>query len=104
MAKSRKKEPKKRSKVVATPVKIGKVANFPGPPARGEFWQNLKKHVLAFPAGKQEPWGIPFEMARANAKARAILLRNGDEVSVPVGAKADYVCVLHTFHKSPEIG
>jgi hypothetical protein len=39
-------------------------------------------------------------MASEGAKARVILLRNGESVTVPVGARADYVCLLHTFRKA----
>jgi len=82
-------------------VSIGRLCNFPGRGPRGDFWRDLATWVRGFPTGKQTPWGIPFTMASAQAKARVVLLRNGDAVTVTVGAKADYVCVLHTFRKAP---
>ncbi|MDP7132782.1 MAG: CehA/McbA family metallohydrolase [Planctomycetota bacterium] len=95
---------KSKTKSSSTPVDIGKHVNFPGALLRGEFGRGLKKQVQSYPAGDQSPWGIPFKMTGKNSKARAILVREGDEVTVPVGAKADYLCLLHTFRKSPEDG
>ena len=92
----------KYQKPVTTPVDIKKSLNFPSGSERGKWWKELAQEVIGFPAGSQEPWGIPFEMAGENAKKRAIALRFGDEVSVPVGSKASYLCLLHLFCKAPE--
>jgi hypothetical protein len=83
-------------------VDIRKFLNFPGRRLRGDFWLNLAKHVRNFATGDQTPWGIPFRMAGKDSKPRVVVLCAGDEVTIPVGAKADYLCLLHTFHKSPD--
>ena len=80
---------------------IRKCLNFPGASVRGTFLRGLAEDVQRFPGGRQTAWGIPFEMAGERAKARVMLLRAGDEIAVPVGARATYLCVLHTFRKSP---
>ena len=41
-------------------------------------------------------------MAPERARARALLLRNGDEARVPIGAPADCLCTLHVFCKLPD--
>ena len=101
MAKSARKKAKKFPKPTVTLIDIGKSLNFPAGSTRNEFLRELAKQVKQFPAGNQTPWGIPFKMAKVASKARAILVRSGDEVTVPINAKADYLCLLHTFRKSP---
>ena len=100
MARARSFTSRSSSKFECTPLDIARLMNFPRKGLRGSFWRKLAGAVRAFPAGRQKPWGIPFRMARQGAAARAILLRGGDEVRIPVGAKAGYVCVLHTFRKA----
>ena len=102
MAKSGKKKASRYPKPSATPVDLGKLLNFPGQSVRGEFLRELAKQVNQYPAGSQKPWGIPFKMAAEASKTKAIVVGAGDEVTVPVGAKASYVCLLHTFRKSPD--
>ena len=84
------------------PIDIRRIANFPGGRPRGQFLQELARQVKGCPAGKQAPWGIPFQMVGAGSKARAILVVAGDEVTVPINSHAEYLCLLHTFHKVPE--
>ena len=91
---------KEFSKARCKTIDISRYMNFPGRRLQGEFWGNLAKFARSFPTGDQKPWGIPFKMATESAKARAIVLRKGESVTVPVGARADYVCVLHTFRKA----
>ena len=98
---ARKPNPKRPRKASTQPIDIGKSCNFPGRTLKGKFLKELAKGVRKYPAGDQKPWGIPFKMAAPKVKARAILVAKGDEVAVPVGAAADYVCFLHDFHKSP---
>jgi len=102
MAKSKGKKSAKYQKPVMTPVNIRRFLNFPGPSVRGGFLREVAKEVKGFPAGRQNPWGIPFAMAGARARARVILVRAEEEVRVPVGAEADYICFLHTFRKAPD--
>ncbi|MFC1525961.1 CehA/McbA family metallohydrolase [Candidatus Latescibacterota bacterium] len=85
-----------------TRIDLRKVANFPGRLAKGEFLRELAKQVGDYPHGRQSPWGIPFKMAGKAARSRAVMVAAGVEVTVPVGAAADYVCLLHVFRKSPE--
>ena len=102
MVPSRRSKSTKYQPPVVQTVDIGKFLNFPGSGGRGKFWKGLAEWVGNLPAGKQNPWGIPFSMAGARAKRRAIVLRAGDEVSIPVKGTADYVCLLHIFQKAPE--
>ena len=101
MAKTRKRKVKAYSKPVTAPVDIKAALNFPGRSVRGRFARDLAAWVQRFPTGGQTSWGIPFEMASPRSKARAIVLSAGDEVTVPIGGTADYLCLLHTFAKSP---
>ena len=102
MSKSDRMKPAKYRKPTMKPVDIQNCLNFPTRSVRGKFLRDLARDVKRYPAGSQTAWGIPFEMAGADAKARVILLRAGDEVTVAVGARAAYVCLLHTFRKSSD--
>ncbi|MDP6778384.1 MAG: CehA/McbA family metallohydrolase [Candidatus Latescibacteria bacterium] len=99
MAKSRKRRTK--AKPVTVPVDIKGALNFPRGAIRGRFLRELATWVRRFPKGDQISWGISFEMASPRSKARVIVLNAGDEVTIPVGATANYLCLLHTFAKSP---
>ena len=93
--------PKPYAKARCRRIDISRLLNFPGlGPLRGTFWKELARQVHEFPTGPQKPWGIPFSMANERAPSRVILVRNRDEVRIPVGAKADYVCLLHTFREA----
>jgi len=100
VAKPKSAKPKPFAKAQSIPLDIDRLRNYPRPGARGAFCRELAQWVRAFPAGDQTPWGIPFSMAPEHAKPRVIMVRNGQAVSVPVGRRADYVCVLHTFRKA----
>ncbi|MFA6107743.1 MAG: CehA/McbA family metallohydrolase [Candidatus Latescibacterota bacterium] len=76
--------------------------DFPGRSVRGAFQRELSREVAAFPDGRQQPWGIPFDLAGARARARVILVTAGRQVRIPVSARAAYLCVLHVFRKSPD--
>ena len=102
MAKAKAKKVDTYRKPTVAPVDIQSVRNFPGKSVLGEFWRELAEQVGKYPEGEQAPWGIPFEMAGAATRAKVILLREGEEVRVPVGGKADYLCLLHVFRKSSE--
>ena len=102
MAKTTRKKAAKFQKPVTHPLDLKKVLNFPGRAVRGEFLRGLAEQVRGFPTGSQTSWGMPFEMAGARSRARVILLRAGDEVTLPVGAQADYLCLLHQFTKAPD--
>ena len=102
MAKARSKKRARYDKPETTVIDIRKCANFPGRLTRGAFLRALAGEVQGFPAGTQTPWGIPFKMPGATAKARVVLVTKGQEVTVPVAARAEYVCLLHVFRKSPD--
>lgn len=85
-----------------TTIDLRRVANFPGRLARGEFLRHLATDVGQFPQGSQAPWGIPFRMVGKSAKSRAIMVTAGAEVTIPVNAAADHICLLHLFRKSPD--
>jgi len=100
MARSKSGKAKPFAKAQCKPISISRLLNFPGRAPRGDFWRELAKWVRTFPTGRQRPWGILFQMAAAKARARVILLRAEDEAIVPVGQRADYICLLHTFRKA----
>ncbi len=102
MVKSRRGRSKPFTKAKCKSISITRNMSFPARSPRGKFWRELAKEVRGFPTGRQTPWGIPFNMARPGAKARVILVREGGEVTVSVGARADYLCVLHMFRKADE--
>jgi len=101
MPKKRRNQTPRRPRPATVTVSIREHLNFPPKGIRDGFLRELAKQVREFPVGRQEPWGIPFEMAGKGSRARVILVRSGQELTVPVGAKADYICLLHTFRKSP---
>ena len=102
MAKAKSRKRGKYDRPESTQIDIRRSANFPGRLARGAFLRALAAEVQELPAGAQEPWGVPFKMPGAKTRARAILVTRGQEVTVPVAAQADYLCLLHQFRKSPD--
>ena len=87
--------------------------NWPRRVPRDEWWQNLAAGVRDYPTGRQEPWGIPFQMAegrgpRAILVAAAASARGGSvgggspEITVPVKGKASHLCVLHDWRQLPD--
>ena len=101
MARSSSSRPKGFARAMCTPVDISRHLNFPRRVERGPFWRSLADCVRDFPTGQQEPWGIPFKMASGRGRGHAIMLRKGDEVSLRLRCRADYVCILHTFRQAP---
>ena len=83
------------------PVSLTGRLNWPGRSVRGEWWQKLAEAVRGYPEGAQTPWGIPFEMA-GGTRDRAVLVRKGEEATVPLRGKANYVCLLHEWRQLPE--
>jgi hypothetical protein len=63
--------------------------------------KRLAGALAQFPVGKQTSWGIPFIMGSARSDKRAIILTKGDEASLTVGCKADYLCLLHMIIQLP---
>lgn len=102
MAKTRKAKTNRFQKPAAEPVDLRKVANFPGKSVHGGFWTKLAAEIERYPGGSQRVWGIPFTMTGQRARRRVVLVRQGQEVAVPVGHAATYLCLLHDFRKAPE--
>lgn len=77
-------------------VKLGAYLNSAGTlrPRKGAAWHSaaaeMAKHM---PRGRISSWGIPFVVE--SGRRRLIELANGTEVSVPLDAKARYICFLH---------
>jgi hypothetical protein len=82
-------------------VSLDKQVNWPGRSVRGEWWRKMAGRVRGYPEGAQRPWGVPFEMPSGTGK-RVILVRAGEEVTIPLRGKADYVCLLHEWLRRPE--
>ena len=83
-------------------VKMDTALNWPPRGVRGQWQRDLREHVRKYPAGRQEPWGIPFEMAEGTG-ARVVLVGKGrPEATVAVQATADFVCVLHEWRQLAE--
>jgi hypothetical protein len=69
-------------------------------PDGAPFWKRLAHELRAFPAGRQSPWGIPFDLPSRRTRRRVIMARAAEETSVALELKADYLCLLHTFRKA----
>ena len=83
-------------------IDLGRHLDWPPRPVRGEWWRGLADHVRKYPEGRQEPWGVPFQMAEGRGP-RAILAAEGrDDATIRVRATGDFVCVLHEWHQLPE--
>jgi len=79
-------------------INLGPLANWPPRRVKGDWWKKLAQEVGKYPEGEQAPWGIPFRMAR-----KVVLAARGrPEVSIPLGDKADFLCLLHDWHQLPE--
>jgi hypothetical protein len=81
-------------------VSLGRYINWPRRLKAGEWWRKLRERVRAYPEGKQTSWGVPFAMAKGTGP-RVVLVADGDEVTVPLKGRADFVCVLHEWRQLP---
>jgi len=76
--------------------------NWPPGLQEEEWWQNLADRVAAYPEGRVASWGIPFQTG-ANGGPRVILVRRGSpEVTLELGGKAHFLCLLHEWVQLPE--
>jgi hypothetical protein len=91
---------KKRKPSIKT-ISLAKHFNWP----RGRLtaaWRDIAAKVAKYPAGSQKPWGIPFKMG-AERGARVVLVSaDRSETAIEVGARADYLCLLHCWEQLPE--
>jgi hypothetical protein len=76
--------------------------NWPAGSVEGEFWEELAERVGGYPAGRQESWGIPFQMGEGEAGRVVLVSREQPEVTVPLEGKADFLCLLHEWRQLPE--
>jgi hypothetical protein len=83
------------------PIDIRRQFNAPRGRLSVEDRKRLEGAVAQFPTGRQASWGVPFTMGSARSKKRGILLRQGDEATLRVGRKADYLCLLHMIVRLP---
>jgi len=91
---------KRRFGAKCKPVSLARQFNWPRRVKRDEWWRKLRDRVRDYPEGKQTPWGVPFLMG-AGRGPRVILVADGDEVTVPVNGRADFVCLLHEWVQLP---
>ncbi|MBI2441069.1 MAG: CehA/McbA family metallohydrolase [Lentisphaerae bacterium] len=76
--------------------------NWPARLPRGEWWKKLAQRIKAYPAGKQQSWGLPFEMGKGHGR-RVIFVNNKHApVIIPINAQATYLCFLHEWPQIPE--
>lgn len=75
--------------------------NWPRRVPRDPWWQNLAAQVRDYPAGEQHPWGIPFQMAGGTGPRVIMVSKNKRDVTVPLDARATFLCMLHTWNQIP---
>ncbi|MHC4914693.1 MAG: CehA/McbA family metallohydrolase [Planctomycetota bacterium] len=65
-------------------------------------WKKIADEVRRWPSGRERPWGVPFRMAGARGPRVLMAAAGRPETVVPVGARADYLCFLHSWEQLPE--
>ena len=76
--------------------------NWPRGKPRDPWWGDLAQTVRELPEGRQDSWGVPFDMPEGSG-LRVVMCRNDSQpVEIDVGGKADYVCLLHAWCQTPE--
>ena len=83
------------------PVDLATVYNWPGARSREAWWRDLAARVAAYPCGRQEPWGIPFLMGAGKGRRVIVVSKRRPDVTIALGGKADFVCVLHEWPQKP---
>ncbi|MBI2437571.1 MAG: hypothetical protein HYV36_01990, partial [Lentisphaerae bacterium] len=85
------------------PIKLAPYFNWPPAALKGEWWRELAEHIKAeYPAGKQKPWGIPFQMAEGAGKRVILVSKESSAVTIALNGKAAYLCLLHEWRQIPE--
>lgn len=72
--------------------------NFPAAGQEDEAAERARK----MPRGTQRLWGIPFELAPADAASNALRLPEGREMAVDISSTATHLCFLHYWEGSPK--
>jgi len=76
--------------------------NWPGRSVKGEWWRDLAGTVREYPEGEGDSWGVPFAMGTGKVSRVILFSQDRPEVTVPLGGRADYVCLLHEWHQMPQ--
>jgi len=83
-------------------VNLAKHFNWPSQRVQGEWWRELAERVRTYPEGEQTSWGMPFRMGGGKARRVLLVAKGRPAVTVPIGAQADFLCVLHEWRQLPE--
>ena len=83
------------------PIDLSAYYNWPEGEAQDEWWQELAGKYGDGPTGEQQSWGIPFLMAGAGGPRAVMTTAGAADVTVPIGAMATYLCLLHNWHQLP---
>ena len=75
--------------------------NWPRRVPQEPWWQNLAAQVREYPSGEQRSWGIPFQMAGTIGPRTIIVSKNKRGVTIPLDARATFLCILHTWNQIP---
>ena len=84
-----------------SPIDISPHYAFPRRVKNDPWWRGLADSVRAYPEGEQTSWGIPFHMSAGKAPRVALAAKGRADVVIPVGKRADYVCLLHEWRQMP---
>jgi len=87
----------KRFRAKTRTVDLSRHWNWPLRVPEDAEWQRLAEEVRAYPTGAQQAWGLPFAMGHGNGAQAILLSADSPEVTVPLDAKADYLCFLHSW-------
>ena len=99
---ARKRGAKKGFGAVFKMVELGGAFNWPPRAVRGQWARDLREHVRKYPAGRQEPWGIPFALGEGTGPRVVLVGAGRPEVKVAARGTADFVCVLHEWRQLPQ--
>jgi hypothetical protein len=92
----------KRFGASCKPVNLGRLFNWPPRKLEGEWWQKLAEAVRKFPEGRQQPWGIPFLMAKGKGPRVILVAKGQPDVTIRLRGQADFLCLLHEWRQLPE--
>jgi len=82
-------------------VDLAAQSNWPRRVPRDPWWQDLAAQVREYPSGEQHAWGIPFQMAGGTGPRTIIVSKSKRDVTIPLGARATFLCILHTWNQIP---
>jgi hypothetical protein len=83
-------------------VDLSPFRNWPGSAVPKEkFWRDLAERARGYPAGRQAPWGVRFNMARSSGPRVILLSARRRTVTIPLSGSATHLCFLHAWHQLP---